>query len=165
MKRVFFPLIALALAAGLSHVALGANINTTVVRSPEVQANAAPKAKAATTIWVILRNRVLTARLIDSRTARDFVSLLPLTLTMDDLFGREKAGPLPRALANGGKRTHTVAAGDIVYWSPGPDVAIIYRHAGPSIPDPGDVVLAKISSGVKALDVPGSVRVRIERAR
>jgi hypothetical protein len=163
MKRVFFTLIALALAAGLSHVALGANISTTVARSREVQTNASPQAKAATTIRVRVRNKVLTARVIDSRTVRDFVSLLPLTLTMDDLFGREKAGPLPRALANGGKRTHTVAAGDIVYWSPGPDVAILYRREG--IPDPGDVVLAKISSGVKAFAVPGSVRVRIERAR
>jgi hypothetical protein len=44
-------------------------------------------------------------------------------------------------------------------------VAIIYRHAGPGIPDPGDIVLATISSGMKAFDVPGSVRVRIERAR
>jgi hypothetical protein len=32
-------------------------------------------------------------------------------------------------------------------------------------PDPGDVGLATISSGMKAFDVPGSVRVRIERAR
>jgi hypothetical protein len=111
--RVYFILIALALAAGLSYVALGANISTTVARSPGVQTNASPQAKAA----------------------------------------------------SGGKQTHTVAAGDIVYWSPGPDVAIIYRHAGPGIPDPGDIVLATISSGMKAFDVPGSVRVRIERAR
>ena len=165
MKRVYFILIALALAAGLSYVALGANISTTVARSPGVQTNASPQAKAATTIRVRVGNEVLTARVIDSRTARDFVSLLPLTLTMHDLFGREKASPLPRTLASGGKQTHTVAAGDIVYWSPGPDVAIIYRHAGPGIPDPGDIVLATISSGMKAFDVPGSVRVRIERAR
>jgi hypothetical protein len=37
-----------------------------------------------------IENRVLTATLIDSTTARDFISLLPLTLTMDDLFRREK---------------------------------------------------------------------------
>src|SRR6267154_5573330 len=34
--------------------------------------------------------RSLTATLIDSKTAQDFVSLLPLALTMNDLFGREK---------------------------------------------------------------------------
>jgi hypothetical protein len=34
-----------------------------------------------------------TATLIE--TTRDFISLLPLTLTMDDLFGREKFAHLP----------------------------------------------------------------------
>ena len=44
-----------------------------------------------------VENRVLTANLIDSKTTRDFVSLLPLTLTMNDLFGREKWGATPAA--------------------------------------------------------------------
>ncbi len=41
-----------------------------------------------------VENRILTANLIDSKTTRDFISLLPLTLTMNDLFGREKWGQL-----------------------------------------------------------------------
>src|SRR5436309_16124874 len=48
--------------------------------------------------------KTITATLIDSETTRDFVSLLPLTLTMNDLFGREKFGHLPRAIAEGSKR-------------------------------------------------------------
>ena len=35
-------------------------------------------------------DKALTATLIDGKTTQDFVSLLPLTLTMNDLFGREK---------------------------------------------------------------------------
>ena len=46
-------------------------------------------------------DRTITATLIDSETARDFVSLLPLTLTMSDLFGREKFGHLPREISTG----------------------------------------------------------------
>src|SRR6266704_6510000 len=98
--------------------------------------------------------RAITATLIDSETTRDFVSLLPLTLTMDDLFGREKFGHLPRAISQGGKRTQTYEVGDVVYWSPGPDVAIFYRHDGQSIPPPGIVVLGKIDSGIDVLNVP-----------
>ena len=75
-------------------------------------------------------NKVVTATLIDSETAQDFISLLPLTLTMSDLFGREKFGHLPRAISDGGKRTRTYEIGDVVYWSPGPDVAMFYRHDG-----------------------------------
>lgn len=37
-----------------------------------------------------LENTAITATLIDSKTTEDFVSLLPLTLTMNDLFHREK---------------------------------------------------------------------------
>ena len=48
--------------------------------------------------------KAITATLIDSETTRDFVSLLPLTLTMNDLFGREKFGHLQRAISEGGKR-------------------------------------------------------------
>jgi hypothetical protein len=98
----------------------------------------------------------------DSKTTRDFVSLLPLTLTMNDLFRREKFAHLPRAISEEGKRSHTYEVGQVVYWSPGPDVAIFYRNDGEKIPNPGIIVIGKIDSGVAALDVAGSVKVTIE---
>src|SRR6266480_4436160 len=107
--------------------------------------------------------KVATATLVDSGAARDFVSLLPLTLTMSELFKREKFGHLPRALSEDGERARTYRVGDVVYWPPGPDVAVFYRHDGQKIPAPGIIVLGKIDSGVKEVDVPGSVRVTFER--
>ena len=109
-----------------------------------------------------ITDRTLTATLIDSEAARDFVSLLPLTLTMNDLFRREKFGHLPRAISTGGKRTHAYAVGDLAYWAPGPDVAVYYRDDGEEIPNPGIIVIGRIDSGVEALDVPGSIRMTIE---
>jgi hypothetical protein len=41
--------------------------------------------------------------LIGSKTAQDFVSLLPLTLTMNDLFGREKFARLRNTKDSGVK--------------------------------------------------------------
>ena len=105
----------------------------------------------------------LGATLIDSGTARDFLSLLPMTLTMNDLFRREKFGHLPRAISTEGKRTHDYDIGDLVYWSPGPDVAIFYRNDGQKIHDPGIIVIGRIDSGVDALSVAGSVKVMLER--
>ena len=113
-------------------------------------------------IKLTVGNHAITATLVDSETARDFVSLLPLTLNMDDLFGREKFGRLPRAISDGGKRTRTYQVGDVVYWSPGPDVAIYYRHDGSSIPSPGIIVMGKIDSRAEALNEPGSANVTIE---
>jgi hypothetical protein len=107
-------------------------------------------------------NRPLTGTLIDSKTAQDFVSLLPITLTMNDLFGREKFAHLPQAISTEGERTHIYEFGDIAYWSPGPDVAIYYQHDGEKIPNPGIIVIGKLDSGVDAFNVPGSAEVKIE---
>jgi hypothetical protein len=102
------------------------------------------------------------ATLIDSETTQDFVSLLPLTLTTDDLLGRERFAHLPREISEGGERMHTYEVGDIAYWPPGPDVAIFYRHDGQEIPDPGIIDIGTIDSGVEAFDVSGSVNVTFE---
>lgn len=113
-------------------------------------------------IRLIANGRTITARLIDSPATRDFVSLLPLTLTMNDLFNREKFGHLPLAISGEGKHTHTYSLGDIAYWSPGPDVAIFYHHDGERIPEPGVIVIGKIGSDVTALNVRGPVNVTME---
>src|SRR5258707_15369577 len=126
--------------------------------------NTAKKNEDNMKIRLRIGDKALTATLIDGKTARDFVSLLPLTLTMNDLFGREKFAHLPRAISTEGKRTHTYEVGDIAYWSPGPDVAIYYQHDGEKIPEPGIIVIGKLDSGVDAFNVPGSVEVKIELA-
>ncbi len=51
------------------------------------------------TIKVKIAGNEIAATLIDSETSRDFVSLLPLALTLNDLFGREKFGHLLRAIS------------------------------------------------------------------
>src|SRR5881397_313315 len=118
MSRV---LIAIALTAILGPTASRAD-NTTTNRTPAMK------------IRLSVNNKVLTATLADNKTARDFISLLPLTLTMNDLFGREKYARLPRAISQEGKRTHTYQIGDLAYWSPVHDVAICYRQDGEIIP-------------------------------
>lgn len=123
-----------------------------------------PAEKSPMKIRLKVGDKVLTATLRDNETARDFASLLPLTLTMNDLFKREKFAHLPRAISEGGGRTQTYEVGDIVYWPPGPDVAIFYRHDGQSITSGGGIiVMGRLDSGVDTLNVPGSVKVTVER--
>ena len=81
---------------------------------------------------------------------------------MNDLFGREKFAHLPRAISEEGERTKTYEVGDIIYWSPGPDVAIYYRHDEQPIPDPGIIAIGKIDAGPEAFNVPGSVKATVE---
>lgn len=110
-----------------------------------------------------LGDATVTATLLDSRASRDFLSLLPLTLKMNDLFRREKYGHLPRAISEEGKRMHTYEVGDIAYWPPSSDLAVYYRHDGESIPEPGIIVLGRIDSGVETFAFSGSRTVTIER--
>jgi hypothetical protein len=77
MRRILF---ALALAMALNHAAYGADNTTTEPRD-------------SMKIRLKVEDTVITATLIDSKTARDFISLLPLTLTMNDLFRRKKWSP------------------------------------------------------------------------
>ena len=129
-----------------------------------VIANAAAQPNTMKIRLTLDNSKAITATLIDSETTRDFVSLLPLTLTMNDLFGREKFARLPRAISTEAKRTHTYEVGNVAYWSPGPDLAIFYRRDGQKIPAPGIIVIGKLdSAAVEALNVPGSVRVAFER--
>jgi hypothetical protein len=112
-----------------------------------------------------VKDKIITATLIDSKTTRDFISLLPLTLTMNDLFRREKYANLPRAISTEGERAYTFEVGDIAYWSPGPDVAIYYRHDDQRIPEPGIIVIGRVDSGVETFNVTGSIKVTVERVK
>ena len=112
-----------------------------------------------------LGGATVTATLLDSKMSRDFLSLLPLTLKMNDLFRREKYGHLPRTISEEGKRTHSYEIGDIAYWPPSSDLAIYYRHDGETIPEPGIIVLGRIDSGVETFAFSGSRTVTIERVK
>ena len=116
-------------------------------------------------ININIGGKTLTASLADNATARDFVSVLPLKVSMNDLFGREKYGDLPKALAENGPKKNRYEVGDIAYWSPDQQFAIYYRQDGKSIPSPGIIPIAKIDAGTEAFNVPGSVKVTIELAK
>jgi hypothetical protein len=114
-------------------------------------------------VRIIIGDTSIEATLADSNAARDFASLLPLTLSMNDLFRREKFATLPRAISESGKRSRDYAVGTIGYWPHGPDLAIFYRHDGERIPEPGLIVIGKVKAGVEALSERGAISVVIER--
>lgn len=112
-------------------------------------------------IHLTLNGKLLTATLADIPAAHEFVAMLPLTITMHDLFKREKFGPLPSPVAAQGTRTRACKRGDIVCWAPGPDLAIFHRHDGQKIRGAFHV-LGRLDGGAEAFGVPGPVEVRIE---
>ena len=111
-------------------------------------------------IRITLQDTVITATLTDSQTSRDFVSLLPLTLTFEDYAGTEKISYLPRKLSTEDAPSGSdPSVGDITYYAPWGNLAIFYRDFGYAN---GLVVLGKINEGLEGLSVPGSVEATIE---
>jgi hypothetical protein len=111
---------------------------------------------------ITIDETIVTAALIKNKTADDFTKLLPLNLTMNDLFGREKYGELPEFISTNAKPSYRYAVGDIGYWSPTHDLAIYYKDDGERIPNPGIIIIGKIKSDIKSFIVSGSVKVRID---
>ena len=102
----------------------------------------------------------ITATLHDNDTARDFVSLLPLTLTLSDYASAEKISELPRRLSTKGAPAGTdAAAGDIAYYAPWGNLAVFYRASGYAR---GLVRLGAIDSDVAVLRGPGRLTTKIE---
>jgi hypothetical protein len=102
-------------------------------------------------IRLTIGDQEATATLEDNLAARDLVSMLPVTVPMGDLFGREKPGPLPRALTREGEPVFTYEVGQIAYWSPNHDIAIFYADDGARIPSPGLIPLGTVDDGLEVI--------------
>jgi hypothetical protein len=116
------------------------------------------------TIHIAIGSKSMMASLEDNPTARDFVSLLPLTVTLREFGHAEKvSGALTRPLSEeGAPTTDAGAVGDIAYYAPWQNLAF-YRGPGPNAT--GVIKIAKITSGIEALQQTGEVRVTISRAK
>ena len=66
----------------------------------------------------------------DSPAVRDFLSMLPLTLTLEEHAGREKIGTLPRALTLDGSPGSDPEDGDLIYFIPWGNLGFYYNAQG-----------------------------------
>lgn len=103
----------------------------------------------------------MTATLYDNPSARDFASLLPLDLTIDNYAGNEKIAYLPRKLTEDGSGPFSnEQPGDLCYFAPWGNLALFYasyRHSN------GLIRLGRFDDGFAPLLVRGEFPLRIER--
>lgn len=66
----------------------------------------------------------------DNPAVRDFLSMLPLTLTLEEFAGREKIGYLPRKLTHSGSPGSDPEDGDLIYFVPWGNIGFYYNTAG-----------------------------------
>ena len=112
-------------------------------------------------ISIIIEGTPITATLADNATSRDFVSLLPLDLTLEDYAATEKISDLPRRLSTEGAPAGVEpTVGDVTYYAPWGNLAIFHKDFRYS---DGLIRLGTIDAGVEALRQPGPIRATIER--
>jgi len=126
---------------------------------PHLSAASNPEA-IAMKIRLTVNGESMTATLIDTPTTRDFVALLPMTLTLEDYASTEKIAYPPKKLSTQGAPAGADPdVGDITYYEAWGNLAIFYRDFGYSA---GLIKLGRFDAGIEALDVRGALNVTIE---
>lgn len=111
-------------------------------------------------IRLTINEQSTTATLDDNPTARDFLSLLPLTLALEDYASTEKIAYLPRKLSTlGAPAGIDPDVGDIAYYAPWGNLALFYKDFGYSA---GLIRLGRFDAGVETIKARGNLKVKIE---
>jgi hypothetical protein len=101
------------------------------------------------------------AELVDNDATKSLVRMLPLKIEMRDHLRQEKTGNLPSPLPSV-ERQLDFSTGALGLWSS--NHFVIYYRDG-RVPQPGIVLLGRVTGDVSIFDQPGPVSVRIERIR
>lgn len=114
-------------------------------------------------IKITIGDNSLTATLYDNPTTRDFISLLPLDLTLEDYAGTEKISYLPEKLSTEDAPSgFDPSVGDITYYAPWGNLAIFYKDFGYAN---GLINLGRIDRGIEEFNKAGSLNVKIELSK
>ncbi|MEW5549109.1 cyclophilin-like fold protein [Peribacillus frigoritolerans] len=113
-------------------------------------------------IKLTFNNREVIVNMYDNPTSKDFLSLLPLTLTFEDYAGTEKISyPSNKLSTKEAPSGIDPTIGDFTYFAPWGNLAIFYKDFGYSN---GLIKLGKIESGKENFEnVHGDFTVHIEK--
>ena len=108
-------------------------------------------------------DKTLYADFLDNATTKSLIAKFPLTLPMQDLYGREMCYRFDEALPAREAGTSGYAVGDIAYWTPRHSFVIFYKQNGEVISNLQKV--GHIASGVELFATTGDTDVRFELAK
>lgn len=113
-------------------------------------------------VKIIVGSTTLTAVFENNVTTRKLISRMPMTLQMNDLFGREMCYNYgSNAFPTEKLRSDSYQVGDIVYWAPAGSFVILYDQNGEQFERQQ---LGHIEEGVEVFKSTGSTEVTFELA-
>ncbi len=101
-------------------------------------------------IKLILGNDAFIVDMYDNPISRDFLTMLPITLSFEDYVGKEKISYLSRKLYIEPTQSNSgPSVGEFAYYAPWGNLAIFYKESATT--GNGLIVLGKINSGMQEL--------------
>ncbi|KKL25716.1 hypothetical protein LCGC14_2402520, partial [marine sediment metagenome] len=93
-----------------------ASVNAEEITEPPNKTIQASTKSEESLMWLTIGQRQFAVTLADTEAAREFESMLPLCLDMDDLNRNEKHANLPKALPTETIEPKTIKKGDLMLW-------------------------------------------------
>lgn len=113
-------------------------------------------------VLITIEDTEVVALFNDNAASRDFLALLPVTLTLQDYHNTEKISDLSKTLSTqGAPEGIDPQTGDITYYAPWGNLAIFYRDFSYSR---GLVRLGRIESGIDVLTQKGPLQATFKLA-
>lgn len=108
---------------------------------------------------ITVGNTMLIADMYDNSTSNAIKEMLPMSLSMMDLYGREMCYRFPNALPTDNEVSTGYELGELAYWSPRHSFVILYKQNGERF---SRQVLGKIRSGYEIFDGIGDTTITFE---
>jgi hypothetical protein len=102
----------------------------------------------------------VTAELVDNEATQALVRMLPVTLEMRDHLRQEKTGTLPSPLPELRRQTD-FSAGTLGLWG---DRDFVIYHRDGRVPEPGIILLGRVTGDLTMFEGAEAVTVRLQRA-
>jgi hypothetical protein len=168
MPRLYSRLFGFLVAA-VAAIACAPAAESAPTSSPEARVSTSPTEPSIDPRMGQMRVRFtvndaeIVVRIADNPTSRDFVSMLPLTLTFRDFNAMEKIGDLPRRLNTEGSTGSAPANGDLICFVPWGNLGFFYNAARRDVSfDDRVIPIGTIESGYDRLGDLESGPVRVE---
>ena len=119
--------------------------------------------KHSTNVCLTINGKSITATLNNSPTSKDLISMLPITLKLEDYAKTEKISYLPRKLPlTGAPSGYAPSVGDVTYYTPWGNLAIFYNESKAGFAN-GLISLGKIDGGLEHLLGADGSTITIEK--
>jgi hypothetical protein len=161
-SQMYAVLVSMISASALGSAVANAQAQKLGVTEPGRTQQASQQVAPAMKIRISIDGgRSVTVTLVDTATARDFATLLPLTVTLKDYASTEKISDLPRRLSTeDAPEGFEPSTGDITYYAPWGNLAIFYKDFRYST---GLIGLGKLDGDLDLLNSSGPITAMIER--